>query len=129
MAGGSQIIINKNGITVITPGKFEAKAGQHLFNSGQQVKADIPLLPLTNISESFSHRLDLSNLYDSQSFSKVKYFAFKEGDNTSYISGNLDSWGRTQRVISKNPDEYKIMVCDPDDSWEVMINDSSTEEE
>lgn len=25
MAGGSQIIINKNGITVITPGKFEEK--------------------------------------------------------------------------------------------------------
>ncbi len=24
MAGGSQIIINKNGITFITPGKFEA---------------------------------------------------------------------------------------------------------
>ena len=32
MAGGSQIIINKNGITFITPEKFEAKAGQHLFN-------------------------------------------------------------------------------------------------
>ena len=31
MAGGSQIIINKNGITFITPAKFEAKAGQHLF--------------------------------------------------------------------------------------------------
>lgn len=31
MAGGSQIIINANGITIITPAKFEAKAGQHIF--------------------------------------------------------------------------------------------------
>ena len=35
MAGGSQIIINKNGITLITPAKFEAKAGQHLFKGGK----------------------------------------------------------------------------------------------
>jgi len=38
MAGGSQIIINQSGITVITPSKFEVKAGQHLFKSGAQVK-------------------------------------------------------------------------------------------
>ncbi len=30
MAGGSQIIINKDGIKIITPARFEAKAGQHL---------------------------------------------------------------------------------------------------
>ena len=29
MAGGSQIIINKDGMTINTPAKFEAKAGQH----------------------------------------------------------------------------------------------------
>ncbi len=33
MAGGSQIIINKDGITLITPGKFEPKAGQHLLKA------------------------------------------------------------------------------------------------
>ena len=34
MAGGSQIIINKDGITILTPRKFEAKAGQHIFKGG-----------------------------------------------------------------------------------------------
>lgn len=34
MAGGSQIIIDKNGITLITPGKMESKAGQHQFKNG-----------------------------------------------------------------------------------------------
>ena len=42
MAGGSQIIINKNGITLITPAKFEAKAGQHLFKGGEKVNTVLP---------------------------------------------------------------------------------------
>nr|WP_174505657.1 hypothetical protein [Acinetobacter sp. Marseille-Q1620] len=45
MAGGSQIIINKDGITIITPNKFEAKAGQHKFLGGASVSADLPQLP------------------------------------------------------------------------------------
>jgi len=42
MAGGSQIIINKNGITIITPAKFEVKAGQHIFKSGAKVETKLP---------------------------------------------------------------------------------------
>ncbi|MCL6233841.1 hypothetical protein M5F03_01420 [Acinetobacter sp. ANC 5579] len=46
MAGGSQIIINKEGITFITPAKFEAKAGQHLFKNGAKVSTQLPTLPV-----------------------------------------------------------------------------------
>lgn len=35
-AGGSQIKINSSGIFPVTGGKFEVKAGQHLFMGGQQ---------------------------------------------------------------------------------------------
>ena len=45
MAGGSQIIINKDGITIITPAKFEAKAGQHLFKKGSKVNFSLPEIP------------------------------------------------------------------------------------
>lgn len=45
MAGGSQIIINKDGIKIITPAKFEAKAGQHLFKSSERVSTALPMLP------------------------------------------------------------------------------------
>lgn len=45
MAGGSQIIISKNGITVITPTKFEVKAGQHIFKEGMKVETKLPFLP------------------------------------------------------------------------------------
>lgn len=45
MAGGSQIIINKNGVTIITPAKFEVKAGQHVFKSREKVETQLPFLP------------------------------------------------------------------------------------
>ncbi|TQR64459.1 hypothetical protein [Acinetobacter sp. RF14B] len=45
MAGGSQIIINKDGIKIITPAKFEVKAGQHLFKSGATATVALPMLP------------------------------------------------------------------------------------
>ncbi len=50
MAGGSQIIINKDGITIITPAKFES-AGQHLFKSGEKAEVDLPILPLSQLNE------------------------------------------------------------------------------
>ena len=36
-AGGSQIKINGGGVVVTTGGKFECKAGQHLFTKGQNI--------------------------------------------------------------------------------------------
>lgn len=45
MAGGSQIIINQDGITIITPAKFEAKAGQHLFKSGEKIALPAKAFP------------------------------------------------------------------------------------
>jgi uncharacterized protein (DUF2345 family) len=45
MAGGSQIIINQDGIKIITPAKFEAKAGQHLFKKGTKIATKLPFLP------------------------------------------------------------------------------------
>lgn len=69
----------------------------------------------------FSQRLDLSNLYASHDFSNVKYHAFKENDS-SYITGTLDNFGRTERFSSDEPEKYKIMIHEPDENWEVIIN-------
>ena len=44
-AGGSQIKLNGSGIFPTTGGKFEVKAGQHLFMDGAKVPMDIPLMP------------------------------------------------------------------------------------
>lgn len=44
-AGGSQLKINANGVFSTTGGKFESKAGQHLFTGGAKVSYEVPELP------------------------------------------------------------------------------------
>ena len=44
-AGGSQIKINGSGIFPTTGGKFEVKAGQHSFVSGEKLVVDLPSFP------------------------------------------------------------------------------------
>ncbi|NUG09727.1 type VI secretion system tip protein VgrG, partial [Acinetobacter bereziniae] len=39
------------GITIITPAKFESRAGQHLFKSGEKAEVDLPILPLSQLNE------------------------------------------------------------------------------
>ncbi|ETR96487.1 rhs element Vgr family protein [Acinetobacter lactucae] len=44
-AGGSQVKITGSGIFLTTGGKFEVKAGQHLFMGGGSANANVPALP------------------------------------------------------------------------------------
>ncbi|BBU19987.1 type VI secretion system protein [Acinetobacter sp. BEC1-S18-ESBL-01] len=44
-AGGSQVKITGSGIFMTTGGKFEVKAGQHLFMGGGSANANVPGLP------------------------------------------------------------------------------------
>ncbi|MFV7479058.1 type VI secretion system Vgr family protein [Acinetobacter junii] len=44
-AGGSQLKINADGVFSTTGGKFESKAGQHLFATGAKVSYEVPELP------------------------------------------------------------------------------------
>lgn len=74
MAGGSQIIISKNGITIITPAKFEAKAGQHLFKNGSNVPNQIPYLPLVSKTD-FSQKFEFNYAEDraAEPYQEVKH--------------------------------------------------------
>ena len=49
-AGRSQIKINGSGIFPVTGGKFEVKAGQHLFQSGEKVPYNLPPLGELKVS-------------------------------------------------------------------------------
>ncbi len=67
MAGGSQIIINKDGIKIITPAKFEAKAGQHLFKSSESLSTALPMLP-----GEFKHEVrQFEKSYDNQQAEQI----------------------------------------------------------
>ncbi|NHB59051.1 hypothetical protein G9F32_13670 [Acinetobacter sp. 194] len=102
MAGGSQIIINKDGITIITPTKFEAKAGQHLFKGGAKIDAKLPFLPESQ-QNSLRYRFVDD---DSVPYAYTKYTAYYE--NGREVKGVTDKDGFTQTLYSSNPQELKI---------------------
>lgn len=55
-AGGSQIKVNSGGIFVTTGGKFECKAGQHLFANGENIVEQKLTLP--KMSTLFSNQIN-----------------------------------------------------------------------
>lgn len=112
MAGGSQIIINANGITIITPAKFEAKAGQHLFKGGANINYELPILPTVKEIDKKSMRFDLGNLDFLSDFSNSKYRIYR--NNGSFHEGILDARGRTKRIFTPEVEDLEIFIDHPD---------------
>ena len=73
MAGGSQILIDDQGITISTGGKIVYQAGQHKFEGGRRVKAEIPPLPIVNEIKTFTNKWDFYDLFYQSDFSDIKY--------------------------------------------------------
>ena len=109
MAGGSRIVINDQGITISTGGKILYQAGQHKFESGQQVKAEIPSLPIVNEIKTFTNEWDCYDLFYEANFSEVKY-KLVNNKNYTYVSGELDEHGRTQRMTTSNNENHDLLI-------------------
>lgn len=115
-AGGSQIKLNGSGIFPTTGGKFEVKAGQHLFMGGANVNLSVPALP----------RFDKKNWIalehvdvDQMPFANLGYKIFFE--NNQVIEGRLDELGKAHH--ENVPDkalrvEYEEKKSEPDKPWE-----------
>ncbi|WP_110958335.1 type IV secretion protein Rhs [Acinetobacter baumannii] len=114
MAGGSQIIINKDGITLITPGKFEPKAGQHLFKGGEKANYSLPEIP--NVQSPFSNKLDVYNLFPD--ISNIEYSVLHS--NGQVKTGFLDQYGRTGRIKSNKKEKVKVLIGG--DDWHYYID-------
>ncbi len=126
MAGGSRIVINDQGITISTNGKILYQAGQHKFEGGQRVKAEIPLLPIVNEVKTFTNKWDFYDLFYEADFSNVKYKLINNKNNT-YISGILDEHGRTQRMNTPSNEDLDILIG-TDDEWTVFMDDEDLED-
>ncbi len=105
-AGGSQIIINKNGITVITPAKFEVKAGQHKFESGAQVSSTIPELPTWTPHEEFFI------IHDQEGKPIPNQHYIMTDEDGSKIEGYTDENGKTEKFKSMQPKQVKIQLLE-----------------
>lgn len=105
MAGGSQIIINENGITIITPAKFEAKAGQHLFEGGEHVLSALPKLPVLGDKNDYNLRYLLKDK-DQNIISNQKYIAFLP--NGESVEGTTNEHGYTELFKTIQSEDISI---------------------
>jgi type VI secretion system secreted protein VgrG len=123
-AGGSQIKLNGSGIFPTTGGKFEVKAGQHLFMGGAKVQSVLPTLsnlPMNKENYKYTNRIDLFDIFNGTEFSKINYRAHLKGQNI-YKVGNLDEYGRTERFtsIEAKQEEVVVVVDEFNGKWRVF---------
>ena len=108
-AGGSQVIINKNGITIITPAKFEVKAGQHLFKNGAKIPMNLPNLPTWIPHQEFFVITDENG----KAIHNQHYIMTDE--DGSKIEGYTDKNGHTKTFKSMKPKAVKIELLERND--------------
>ncbi|QER39852.1 type VI secretion system tip protein VgrG [Acinetobacter suaedae] len=112
-AESSELKLNGSGIFPTTGGKFEVKAGQHLFKSGQALGVNMKGLPALEIfDEQFSLKLP-----SGEPFKEIDYKIIS-GDETFIAQTNKK--GTTKRIHSPQEKELKLdlnwinLQVDPD---------------
>ncbi|MFW1759905.1 hypothetical protein [Acinetobacter guillouiae] len=101
MAGGSQIIINKNGITIITPAKFEVKAGQHIFKSGAEVGVNIQGLPSY---ETYNEKFKIL----SPSGEEMPNIEYKVSSSDQNFTASTDRKGFTKLIYAELSGDFPL---------------------
>ncbi|RYY78483.1 MAG: type VI secretion system tip protein VgrG [Moraxellaceae bacterium] len=106
-AGGSQLIINGSGVFIKTGGKFECKAGQHVFSGGAKVSYEIPELPS---SGPFTKAFHFVSLEGKKIENAVIQVYEKINENYSFkIGSKIDKSFFKLENDEKNI-EYKVLV-------------------
>ncbi len=105
MAGGSQIIINKDGVTIVTAREFKVYAGQHIFKGGKSVISPTIQLPILGDTNKYGLRYLMKDI-DGNAFSNYKYIAFLANGNT--VEGCTDDQGYTEFFKTVQPEDVAI---------------------
>ncbi|RZF54427.1 DUF2345 domain-containing protein, partial [Acinetobacter halotolerans] len=115
-AGTSELKLNGSGIFPTTGGKFEVKAGQHLFKGGASVSLSVPALPRFEKKNWIAlEHVDA----DQTPFANLGYKIFFE--NNQVIEGQLDEQGKAHH--ENVPDkalrvEYEQPPIEEDSPWD-----------
>ena len=114
-AGKSEIKLNGLGIFSTTNGKFEAKAGQHLFKNAANVSLTVPALPRFEKKNWIAlEHVDVDQIPIAQLGYKIFF------ENNQIIEGRLDEQGKAHH--ENVPDialrvEYEEQKTEPDKPW------------
>lgn len=139
MAGGSQIIISSDGITIKTPREFKVFAGQHKFESGQNVVMEQKILPHlpTNYSLKFKYKSNLPDQKDSKNIDlslNKELFIVSNKDNrliskSILKSKNDDPFSNAQRFYTEDSEEVHSILCMSDNPFLFFGNNLENSEE
>ena len=129
-AGGSQIKLNGSGIFPTTGGKFEVKAGQHVFMGGAKVSPNLPQLPKLEFAQSpYSAQYQLFKA-DGRNFKGYKYF-ITDNQNNLMKEGITDEYGFTEQVVTETRERiigYKSVMRESErltENWEAKLEEKT----
>lgn len=105
MAGSSQIVINDEGITVITNGKIIFKAGQHIFERGERIISPVIQLPIFGDTNKYNIRYLMKD-NEGNIFSNYRYVAFLQNGHS--VEGHTDENGYTDFFETIQPEDVAI---------------------
>ena len=115
MAGGSQIMINDQGITIKTGGKVIFQATQHKFESGAKIKTVFPTLPVM-IDQPYSAAV---TFLDDAKQPMVNYNYRLIAESGLEVSGITDEFGKTQPIQTDQREKVDLYIADlPNDHQE-----------
>ncbi|ENU09905.1 type VI secretion system Vgr family protein [Acinetobacter calcoaceticus] len=125
-AGGSQVKITGSGIFMTTSGKFEVKAGQHLFMGGGSANANVPALPKLEFAQSpYSAQYQLFKA-DGRNFQGYKYF-IHDSKNNLIKQGITDNQGFTEQLVTESRERivgYKSLMRESEritENWDAKL--------
>ena len=142
MAGGSQIVISDDGITISTGGKILYQAGQHKFESGKKVVSPVTVLPTP--PKDYSRKFLIPNSIESEDSNirvgkPTRILGLSESDNKPIFleeikSNSSEDVIETKRFYAPQPTNaivhlfvdlpvMNIHESDDEDSTEEEIND------
>ena len=118
MAGGSQIIISADGITIKTAKHFKVFAGQHTFEHGAKVISTLPNLPISSF-DGFNQGFHL--ISDEQ----IQNLPFKlfNSKHSYQFNAHLNEKQQTQWVQTATESEKLELKYSGDDDINHQWND------
>lgn len=127
-AGGSQLIVNGNGVFIKTGGKFESKAGQHIFLGGENIsipKYDLPKIEKNRFSLRFAPFGNDIN-FDLMGFINQPYKIINK-ESGEILSSGIITGKKLPRVFSDSEDEVELSISE--ESWKLDVQVLSPSEE
>ncbi|QIO06903.1 type VI secretion system Vgr family protein [Acinetobacter shaoyimingii] len=116
-AGGSQVKINGSGVFSTTAGKFEAKAGQHLFTRGARVA--VPQINLNTSPCYLTYEIVDEN---GQPAENIDYIIIR--DDGSQEKGKTNASGLTKRFETVGPEKIFVHISDENASKYIIVQNN-----